>query len=231
MQINTLSVIGLTESHLGEIQTPFQSFKINQHIKDDLMALINAANDVGFNLTIASGFRDFHRQKDIWERKFNGKTTILDAQSQPLNWADLTEKERLFSILRWSALPGASRHHWGTDLDVYASNLLPDDSQLQLEPWEYLDGHQTPFYDWLRVNLSTFGFFFPYRKDLGGVAPEPWHISHIKCSAQYLTHLSDALVLDTLTKENVCGLPIITANFDNIYSRYITNICKDHCYG
>ncbi len=62
------------------------------------------------------------------------------------------------AILRWSALPGGSRHHWGCDFDVYARNLLPPGTQLQLEPWEYLEGHQLAFYQWVEANLDSFGF-------------------------------------------------------------------------
>jgi len=225
--MNQQQLIGLSESHLHEIQIQCKTVKINQHIKDDLVNLIEAAYAAGFHLKVASGFRDFHRQKQIWNKKFLGQTPILDAHSQPLDWNNLTEEECLYSILRWSALPGASRHHWGTDLDIYASNLLPNNIKLQLEPWEYLTGHQSPFYQWLKQNLHRFGFFFPYQKDLGGVAPEPWHISHKISSKQYLATLSDTLILKTLTKEKVIGLPIITAHFDTIYSQYITNICKD----
>ncbi|MCZ8486094.1 D-alanyl-D-alanine carboxypeptidase family protein [Vibrio lentus] len=31
-----------------------------------------------------------------------------------------SEQQKLSAILRWSALPGASRHHWGCDFDVFA---------------------------------------------------------------------------------------------------------------
>ena len=31
------------------------------------------------------------------------------------------------AILLWSALPGASRHHWGTDFDVFDRAAVPPD--------------------------------------------------------------------------------------------------------
>ena len=43
-------------------------------------------------------------------------------------------------ILRWSALPGGSRHHWGTEIDIFDPDLLPQGQSLQLEPWEYESG-------------------------------------------------------------------------------------------
>ncbi len=39
--------------------------------------------------------------------------------------ASSAEAERVAAILVWSALPGASRHHWGTDCDVIDAAALP----------------------------------------------------------------------------------------------------------
>ncbi len=94
-----------------------------------------------------------------------------------MDTASLSDEQKVRAILRWSALPGASRHHWGTDFDIYAGNLLPVDTSLALEPWEYTQGHQVPFYQWLKNNAGQYGFRFPYQQDRGGVAFEPWHIS------------------------------------------------------
>ena len=228
--MNQQQLIGLTESHLNLAQTKFQTVKINTLIQEDLLHLIDAADKAGFQLEVASGFRNFERQKQIWNNKFSGKTAILDSASQALDHASLTDRERLFAILRWSAIPGTSRHHWGTDLDIYAKNLLPTNCRLQLEPWEYLTGHQAPFYHWLTQNLTQFGFFFPYKMDLGGVAPEPWHISHLTTSESSLEKLSKSLILETLEQQNVFGFPVIYESFEQIYTHYITNICRSTSY-
>jgi hypothetical protein len=50
---------------------------------------------------------------------------LLDAHNQPLDALQLGETERLHAILHWSALPGTSRHHWGTDLDIYDPTACP----------------------------------------------------------------------------------------------------------
>ncbi len=223
-RLTTLQLTGLTESHLVTIDTLFQSVAVNDGVKDDLVALINAAHQAGFQLEVASGFRSFCRQKQIWNRKFSGQAPLLDSESNPLKFETLSEEALLFTILRWSALPGASRHHWGTDFDIYAKNLLPDNTKLCLEPWEYFNGHQAPFYRWLSENIARFGFFFPYREDRGGVAPEPWHISHRLSSAQYQSDLSGNLIKTTLLQEEIAGLSVVMDNIDIIYSQYIINI-------
>ena len=38
------------------------------------------------------------------------------------------------------AIPGTSRHHWGTDLDVYDAAALPADYRLELSPAEVAPG-------------------------------------------------------------------------------------------
>ncbi|MGR5299981.1 M15 family metallopeptidase [Vibrio alfacsensis] len=219
---------GTTDSHLTSILVGQKAFLLHPEVVDDLLKMIEAATKAGFKMEIASGFRDFNRQKSIWNGKFAGELTILDSNSQPLNKAELSDEEKLMAILRWSALPGGSRHHWGCDFDVYARNLLPPNTTLQLEPWEFLEGHQLTFYQWLAANLERFGFFFPYQQDLGGVAIEPWHISHKAVAQQCLTGMTPDLLKNQLIQQNqidpIAGIEVIMNNLDKIVARFIHNI-------
>lgn len=104
------------------------------------LAMQQAAQVAGFDLQPASTFRDFARQLAIWNGKFCGERPVFDKVGQPIDVTLLSTAERCEAILRWSALPGASRHHWGSDLDVYDPSLLPEGQKLQLEPWEYEQG-------------------------------------------------------------------------------------------
>ena len=215
---------GKVSTHLVDTLFGQKSFLIHRHVTNDLLALKKAANLAGFNLNIASGFRDFERQMVIWNRKMSGQAAILDNRSQPLVFSMLTEEEKVFAILRWSALPGASRHHWGTDFDVFDRNSLPQDTSLQLEPWEYLDGHQHKFYLWLKGNLHLFGFFFPYQEDKGGVAAEPWHISHRQAAQDCMSLLDVDTLRQEIQSSSLIGQEVVLANLETIYNRYITNI-------
>ncbi|SPY94009.1 D-alanyl-D-alanine carboxypeptidase [Proteus mirabilis] len=69
----------------------------------------------------ASFIRSFERQLAIWNGKFEGTRPVLDAESQPIDIQTLSEGQRCEAILKWSALPGASRHHWGTEIDFLRS--------------------------------------------------------------------------------------------------------------
>ncbi len=48
--------------------------------------------------------------------------------------AALSDLEKCKAMLRWSAVPGASRHHWGTEIDIFDPDLLPENTPLLLEP-------------------------------------------------------------------------------------------------
>jgi len=217
---------GKVSTHLVDTFVGQKSFLVHPQVAQDLLALKDAATQAGFNLCLASGFRDFERQMLIWNRKMAGETTILDSQSQPMDVATLSEREKVLAILRWSALPGASRHHWGTDFDLYDRDSLPQGVSLQLEPWEYLTGHQQPFYAWLKHHLADFGFFFPYQEDRGGVACEPWHISHRATAQSCLAQLTLEVLQQQIQTSALIGKEVVLDNLESIYNQFITNISQ-----
>ena len=217
---------GQTDSHLA--QQRVDNCQIHQQVLPVYQALQNAAARAGFKLCAVSGFRGFSQQLQIWNNKFNGIRPILDANSQPLDTKQLSDEEKVFAILRWSMLPGASRHHWGTEIDVCDSLSLPNDYQLQLIPQEYdAGGYLAEFTQWLDTNLTKYGFFKPYQQDLGGVAREPWHISfkRVADSAQQQHDL--AQITATIQAADIAGKAAILANIETIYQRYIINIYQD----
>lgn len=131
-------LLGLDESHLIVVgRGPHRLTAATAAAFNDLQV---AAAHAGFNLQAASSWRSFERQLAIWNGKWRGERPLLDANSQPIDALQLSDEERLHAILRWSALPGTSRHHWGTDLDIYDPDCMPADTKLALEPWEYEQG-------------------------------------------------------------------------------------------
>ncbi|MDC0611077.1 M15 family metallopeptidase [Vibrio sp.] len=215
---------GKVTSHLKPLLLGQKEFDIHTLVISDIKALIKAANEAGFNLHIASGFRSFDRQLSIWNGKFSGARTVLDTESQPLDTSLLSDDAKVHAIMRWSALPGASRHHWGTDFDVYDQLSLPQATSLQLEPWEYLTGHQAKFFEWMQINVEKYGFYYPYREDKGGVAPEPWHISHQVATQAFLTQLTPELLAQQLRDEPLLGKNIVLPQLESLYTRYISNL-------
>ncbi|MDD1784156.1 M15 family metallopeptidase [Enterovibrio sp. ZSDZ35] len=222
MNLTTEQLTGQTQEHLIALGDRL----LHRAIKCDFLNMQAAAKASGFDLTIASSFRDFDRQSLIWNNKFNGIRPVLDDKGNEIDLATLSNEDKVKAILRWSALPGGSRHHWGTDMDVFASNLLPKETDLLLEPWEYLSGHQAPLYQWLTANMGTYGFYLPYREDRGGVAFEPWHISHQSTAADFLDALTPERLKMTIASSDIAGRETVLTMLDWIYSQYVSNVCE-----
>jgi len=143
-----------------------------------LQSLESAALSAGFKLGVVSGYRDCARQAHIVSAKWQGTRPIYDDHNIPV--LDEPSLARVKAILRFSALPGASRHHWGTDIDVVDQRVLEKGHQLDLTPSEYSStGVFAEFSEWLTTSAQSHGFGFPYAVDRGFVSPEPWHLSFI----------------------------------------------------
>ncbi|VXC95633.1 Peptidase M15 [Enterobacterales bacterium 8AC] len=185
-------------------------------------AMQQAANAAGFDLQPASTFRDFDRQLAIWNGKFCGDRPVLDQDSQPIDIMPLSTAERCEAILRWSALPGASRHHWGSDLDIYDPSLLPAGEKLRLEPWEYQEGgYFYPLNQWLTAHMADFGFYRPFTEDQGGVAIEPWHLSYRPLAQEAERLLTPALLLAAWQDKEVAGAQWLAGHLPALFTRFI----------
>lgn len=181
----------------------------------------------GFELKITSSFRDFERQKNIWNAKASGQRVLLDSHGEPLDFQTLNEDQVIDAIMRWSAFPGASRHHWGTDVDVYDGKAVSADYQVQLTPQE-VSGVFAPFYSWLDQLIASDdaeGFYRPYDQDRGGVAPEAWHLSYRPLASQYEHAYSSEFFLEHLNLLNdVLLVEQVKKRADEIHARYISNV-------
>ncbi|MGL5030573.1 MAG: M15 family metallopeptidase [Aeromonas sp.] len=214
-------LLGLDESHLMLIDGG--PHRLTPATAAAFKSMQAAAAQAGFNLQAASSWRSFERQLAIWNGKWHGERPLLDAACQPIDALQLSDEARLHAILRWSALPGTSRHHWGSDLDIYDPNALPANTKLALEPWEYEQGGWfADLSQWLDAHMGEFGFFLPYAKPLGdacGVAYEPWHISFGPESLSQ--RLDPAALALCLQQADIEGQSAILANLDDIMARYL----------
>ncbi|MGH1485164.1 MAG: M15 family metallopeptidase [Cellvibrionaceae bacterium] len=187
--------------------------------------LCQEAAKEGFELSIVSGYRNFERQLWIWNAKLTGLRPVLDDNSCELDLSSMTSLERVERVLRWSALPGASRHHWGTDMDIYDKAAIEKDYSLQLVPDEYQgDGPFAPMVDWLKHYLAKQvmpGFYFPFCSDKGGVMPEPWHLSYHPVAERYQKQWTLDKLVALLSEHEIAEKEAIAENIDYIYQRYI----------
>lgn len=229
MMPSTAVFTGQTEEHLclprdiGSVDV-----RVNREVVSSFLELQGAAKEAGFDLQVLSGFRSFDEQLSIWNRKATGKRAVLDSDAVPLDIATLSERELVFAILRWSALPGASRHHWGTDVDVYDAAARPPGYEIELIPEEVNPGGMFgPLHQWLdeRITQGTaLGFFRPYDRDRGGVAPERWHLSHAPVSDLYLQQLSPEMLRTAVERADMALKHVVLEHLDQIYERFVVNI-------
>ena len=214
-------ILGKDESRLVDCQNGFRLLpEVCKAFKQ--MQVAAAKNNV--DMQIVSSYRGFDRQLMIWQKKWSGQATLLDANEKSLDASMLTEQEKIFAILTWSALPGASRHHWGTDLDVYDKKSVEQSQHdFQLVCSEYDQGPCSVLSNWLNENASKYGFAQPYSEYNGGIAREPWHLS-FKASADRMIALQDEhMLLALLETSDILGLSGIISNMPSIYQRFVLN--------
>jgi LAS superfamily LD-carboxypeptidase LdcB len=198
---------------------------VHKTVKKPWLAMQQAAKKAGYSLAIASGFRSFERQLLIWNKKFTQQLPVKDKHNKRVDLSQLSDQQKVVAILLYSALPGASRHHWGTDLDLYAPDLLPPKQQLQLESWEYqAKGYFYELSLWLNENAAHFGFYKPYDVYRGGVAVEPWHFSYAPLSCLYQQQLTPHLLYQAISHSNIQGKAIILKELTKLYQHYIINV-------
>jgi LAS superfamily LD-carboxypeptidase LdcB len=138
----------------------------------------------GVELIMVSATRNFARQKQIWEAKWNGQRKIENGKQANVAYPAPTDRAR--AILRYSSMPGTSRHHWGTDIDLNALNNEFFD-----------DGKGKKIHAWLTRNGPKFGFCQPYtpKGDArpNGYEEERWHWSYLPVATQLTNYATTAL--------------------------------------
>jgi len=236
-----LVLTGRTQEHLAASDSG--GVLLHRQVIAPFARLQARAARAGINLQIASGFRSFDRQLQIWNAKAAGARPVLDARGEPLDILRLSDREKVHAILRWSALPGASRHHWGTDVDVWDPAAVAADYRLQLTGREYAaDGPFARLAAWLTDVLAEPGaeFYRPFysahceRESDGaiGVAPEPWHLSYRPLAFEFAAALSPQLLAEALAPVAMNLKATVLAELETIYARYVvTGDCKRESAG
>jgi D-alanyl-D-alanine carboxypeptidase len=160
---NTDSVFSLLPTKLSS-----KPIYVHKEVAPHLVKMIQEAGKEGVYLTIISGYRSFSDQKRIWERK----------------WAESPEKDeraKALQIMKYSAMPKTSRHHWGTDVDINSV----DNSYFE-------SGRGLKEFDWLQKNAASFGFHNVYDNKASsgrkGYEMEKWHWSYLPLSEKFLDY-------------------------------------------
>lgn len=176
----------------------------------------------GFRLRMESAYRPFERQLSIWNRKASGELKLLDAQGLPMERPQ-DEEQLMFAILTWSALPGASRHHLGSDLDVVDGNACPEGYEVELTPAE-CEGMFAPFHNRLSELIESgesAGFKRVFVPGRGKIQPEKWHIAHLPTSRRYLENFSLGRLRQIYEKTNIACKSALLDNLEQLAKDFI----------
>ncbi len=218
--MNELELTGRARTHIVELDHP--RCALHAGVVTSFLAMRDAAAATGIDLVAASSFRDFDRQVFLWNRKWSGEQPLLDRRGLVIDPATLDDARRVDAILCWSAIPGGSRHHWGSDVDVIDAAAMPDGYKVQLVPAEYAaDGVFGRLGEWLDANIARFGFHRPYASAGCGAGFEPWHLSYWPVSSAALEALSLPVLRAAVASSEMLGKAQLLERLPEIYTRFV----------
>jgi hypothetical protein len=113
---------------------------------------------------------------------------------------------------------------------VFDAAARPEGYEIELIPEEVNSGGMFgPLHDWLDERIAahtSIGFFRPYEWDQGGVAPERWHLSYAPVADQNEEIFTIEALRHTIQNANIELKEVVLMNLDEIYERFVTNICR-----
>jgi LAS superfamily LD-carboxypeptidase LdcB len=146
-------------------------------------------------IKVVSCYRDFNHQNRIWERKFKSYTS-----------KGMSPQNAITKIIEYSTIPGTSRHHWGTDLDIVDANVKQPKNLLNPKNFKD-DACFGKFKQWMDINANDFGFYLVYTNEplRKGFKYEPWHYSYKPLSKVYLSDYKQLNLGEVFKTEKIIG--------------------------
>ncbi|RAV30110.1 M15 family metallopeptidase [Sinomicrobium soli] len=168
-----------------------------------------AAAGEGIGIKIVSGYRTFRRQKAIWERKYQAYTENGMEPSKAID-----------RIIEYSTIPGTSRHHWATDIDIIDERVSFSGNDLLNTANYEGNGAFSDLKNWMDKNAAAYGYYLAYTDRPGrrGFYYEPWHYSYAPLSVPMLRAYRELDVKAIITREKVAGALYFTDGFIDRYT-------------
>ena len=207
------------QSEINMIQN--RNFQLLPEVARSFELMKEAALKDSINIKIVSSFRSFNKQKKIWNRKFKKNDSL-----------GFSKNKNILKIIEYSTIPGTSRHHWGTDIDIVDDNFKPEGDVLLTEKF-YNDGPYVQLKKWLDMNSEKFGFYIVYTKNSKrkGFKHEPWHYSFKPISKDILNELLKVNFSKLFTENEVLGSEYFTIDFIKYYKEnFLLGISSDLKY-
>ncbi|MEN9638726.1 MAG: hypothetical protein RLZZ262_594 [Bacteroidota bacterium] len=166
--------------------------------------MYDAAKAAGLNISIISATRNFNYQKGIWEKKWLRE-----------KYKGMSDRDKVADIMKFSSMPGTSRHHWGTDVDF---------NSVELAYWQ--SGSGAKIYKWLVENAPTYGFHQTYtNKSAGrsGYEEEKWHWSYMPIAREMHRQFKSNIAYADITGFSGCK----EAEGLNVFATYVDGIAPE----
>ncbi|MFA6257476.1 MAG: D-alanyl-D-alanine carboxypeptidase family protein [Candidatus Paceibacterota bacterium] len=197
-----------------EYTTNKSKMYLRKETLEAFLKMRDAALKDKIDLKIASATRNFDYQKDFWNKIWTGAIFL---NKENLSKSIPNNQERFKKILEYVAVPGTSRHHFGTDIDLNGGNIYYFNSEVGKKE-----------YAWLVKNAPLFGFCQPYNlkenNRITGFNEEKWHWSYLPLAKKFMEEYKDLVknedIEGFLGDENVSGEDLI-----NNYVLSINPIC------
>ena len=132
--LNELEPTDHARTHVSQMSEP--RFAAQRVVVDALFAIRCEVKRAGIHLHPFGTFRDIRMPSCIWNKKYRGEKPLYDSHGVPMPFEELSFDKRLWAILNWSALPGGSRPHWETEIDVIDLSPVPSNYDVRLLPLE-----------------------------------------------------------------------------------------------
>ena len=192
---------------LGKTSPPLVG-SMQEEVYEAYERMRQAAAKEGIDIKVVSAHRSYHRQREIWNAKY--KTLTLQG---------LPAKDAIQEIIAYSTLPGTSRHHWGTDIDII-DNANPQSGDVLLAEKFYGDGPSSALRSWMNRNAADYGFLEVYtdHPNRKGFAHEPWHYTYHSLSKAYLEVLTNQVISEIAKDEQLLGRKFLDADFFKSYT-------------
>ncbi|MCK8481250.1 M15 family metallopeptidase [Psychroserpens algicola] len=184
-----------------------KDFKLRKAAYDAFLKLSAEALKSDIRIQVVSSYRSFDHQKRIWERKY--KRYIANG---------LNPQDSINKIIEYSTIPGTSRHHWGTDLDLIDANVKQPSHVLNPNHFDE-NGCYSKFKSWMDQHANTFGFHLVYTdiKERKGFKYEPWHYSYKPLSKPYIEAYQKLNLKDIIISEELMGCTHFSQEFITNY--------------
>lgn len=218
-------VYGMPNSDLKTLEINGQELTVHKEVVKPLTQLLGQLDNDGLTAKVVSHWRSFDHQCSIWTAKWQGKRALLDRNECPLQTEALSNEQKFDALCFWSAIPGLSRHHWGTDFDIFLAKPMAEGYQPQLIPSEFSsEGPAASLEVWLDKHLTDFAFYRPYQDGFSGVSPEPWHISYYPVATEMLKKVEATEVASLIKHSKLPEKNFIVERLERYIADYVEKV-------